>query len=164
MNEIIDLSKSRQNCSPEFIDKVNAAEKKISTMPGAMFGDCFPLKHSFADGAYIREIFVPAGMLVVTKIHKVAHPYFIMKGDVSILTEEGVTRKQAPFTGITPSGTKRICFCHTDTWWITVHVTKETDLEKIEEEVIAKTFDEIAALPNYVNDFLEGEQLCLGRL
>jgi hypothetical protein len=32
---------------------------------------------------------------------------------------------------------------HEDTIWTTVHATDETDLEKLEEEIIAKTFEEL---------------------
>ena len=99
-----------------------------------------PLKHSFADGCYIREVFNPAGELLVTKIHKKKHPYFLMKGTMSILTENGVEKISAPHNGITIPGTKRIIYTHTDCVFITVHVTDKTNLEEIESEVIADSF------------------------
>jgi hypothetical protein len=80
---------------------------------------------------------------VVTKIHKLAHPCFILKGDCSVLTEDGPKRIKAPAHFITPAGTKRIVYVHKATVWVTVHSTKETDLEKIEEEVIVKSFDDL---------------------
>ena len=45
---------------------------------------------------------------VFTKIHKKEHPFFLMKGKMSILTENGVKHIQAPHHGITKPGTKRI--------------------------------------------------------
>jgi hypothetical protein len=125
------------------------AEMALRTLPGALIGDSpeylalCPLKHSFADGMYIREIFLPEGMLFVTKIHKKLHPYFMLKGDCSVLTENGVVRIKAPFSGLTPAGTKRVIYAHEDTIWITVHATLETDIDKIENEVIAKSFKEM---------------------
>ena len=101
-----------------------------------------PVKHSFADGCYIREIFNPAGELLVTKIHKKEHPFFLMQGEMSILTEDGIKHLKAPYHGITKPGTKRIIYTHTDCIFITVHATKETDVEKIEEQVIAKDFQD----------------------
>ena len=124
-------------------------QKFISEMPESLIGDSpeylavCPLKHTFVDDGYMREIFLPKGMIFVTKIHKKTHPYFIMKGDVSVLTEKGIIRLQGPFSGITKAGTKRVIYTHEDTVWITVHATKETDLAKIEEEIIAKDFDEL---------------------
>jgi len=128
------------------IDIMNI-EKKMRTLPGAMLDDCFPLKHSFGKGCYVREISVPRGTLIVTKIHKVAHPCFVLKGECSVLTEDGVKRIKAPYYCITPAGTKRVVYVHEDTVWVTVHITEETDLKKIEEEIIAKTYDDI--LPSY---------------
>lgn len=125
----------------------------MHTIPGALVGDCCPLKHTFAKGIYVREITVPKGMLVCTKIHKYSHPVFLLKGDVSILEETGERRVKAPMHFITPAGTKRVCYCHEETVWVTVHATEETDLEKIEEEIIAKDFNE-----------LEGGQACLGSM
>lgn len=142
--------------------KILEVEEVIKKIPGAMIGDCCPLKHTFVDGAYVREITMPKGMLIVSKIHKICHPYFILKGDVSVLTEEGVVRLKAPYSGVTPAGTKRVLYIHEDTVWTTVHVTKETDLKKIEEEIIAKTFDEVDSIPFFAKEFIEGEQLCLG--
>ena len=124
-------------------------ESEMFKLPGVLIGDSpeylavCPLKHTFADGMYIREIFMPKGILFVTKIHKFTHPYFLLQGDCSILTEEGIKRIKGPFSGITPAGTKRVIYTHEDTRWITVHATKETDLMKIEEEVIAKTYAEL---------------------
>lgn len=116
-----------------------------------------PLKHSFADGCYVREIFNPKGELIVTKIHKVSHPYFLMQGDMSMMTENGPRRIRAPYHGITPAGTKRIIYTHENCVFVTVHVTKETDLDKIEDEVIAKGFDEI----NEIELKNLKEELCL---
>lgn len=147
-------------------------ESEMRKLPGALIGDSpeylshCPLKHTFADGMYIREIFLPKGMLFVTKIHRFTHPYFLLQGDCSILTEEGIKRIKGPFSGITPAGTKRVIYTHEDTRWITVHATKETDLKKIEEEVIAKTYAELGnvdedaeknKLINFVKEVLRSE-------
>ena len=103
-----------------------------------------PVKHSFADGCYIREIFNPASELLVTKIHKKEHPFFLMKGKMSILTENGIIHVQAPHYGITKPGTKRVIYTHTDCVFITVHATDQTDVAKIEKEVIADNFNDPA--------------------
>ena len=44
-----------------------------------------PLKHMFADGCYIREIYNPAGQILLTKIHKKKHPFFLMEGEMLVL-------------------------------------------------------------------------------
>ena len=126
-----------------------AFEERLSKVPGAKVGDeIAPLKHTFADGCYIRQITMPKGMILTSKIHKIEHPYFILKGDVSVLTEEGVVRLKAPYSGITKPGTKRVLYMHEETVWVTVHVTKHKDLKKIEKQIIAESYDE---LPKVVN-------------
>jgi quercetin dioxygenase-like cupin family protein len=106
-----------------------------------------PLKHHFADGQYGREIFIPKGTLVVGKIHKHSHLNIVSKGDVTVVTEFGINRIIAPYTFVSQPGTKRALLANEDTIWTTVHVTNETDIEKIEEQIIAPTYsdyDEIA--------------------
>lgn len=131
----------------DFKDLVLAFEKQIVDLGGLVGHACdeslMPLKHTFVDGAYIREIFMPAGTVLTSKIHKIQHPYFVMQGKCSVRTEDAIFHIEAPFHGITEPGTKRILIIHEDTIWITVHVTNEIDLDKIEEQIIAKTFDDI---------------------
>ena len=113
---------------------------------GAIVGDELhemnPVKHTFAGGCYVREIFNPAGLILVTKIHKKEHPFFLMKGKMSILTEDGVKTIKAPYNGVTPPGTKRAIFTHEDCVFITVHATDRVTPEEVEEDVIAKDFND----------------------
>ena len=142
-------------------------QETIVNTPGALvtqkdIDKANSLKHSFVKGCYIREIFNPKGELIVTKIHKVAHPYFLMKGEMSILTEDGPKRIKAPYHGITLAGTKRIIYTHEECVFITVHVTNKIDLREIEEELIAKDFGEIddfeqLELDEFINSITEEE-------
>ncbi len=139
----------------ETYDKMMEFENAMAQMQGAMFGDdACPLKHTFGDGLYIREITMPKGMVLTSKLHKTTHPYFVIKGDVSVLTDDGVVRIKAPYWGMTKAGTKRILKIHEETIWCTVHATEETDLEIIETEVIAETYEE---LPGCVRKEIEGD-------
>lgn len=131
----------------EYRSKVVEFEERIRQLEGALTDDCFPLKHTFADGLYVRQITVPAQVLTVTKIHAQTHPFFILKGTVSILTEHGVERLTAPYSGITKAGTKRIIFHHDEVVLTTVHRTDSTDLKEIEDEVIARNFQELGDSP-----------------
>ena len=147
----------------DFRRGIMQVQENIENHPNALTEEALekanPLKHSFADGCYIREIFNPKGELLVTKIHKVSHPFFLLKGDMTILMEDGIKRIRAPHYGITPAGTKRIIYCHEDCVFVTVHATKETDIEKIEEEVIAKDFDEFEQAT--IDKFMEKVEVSL---
>jgi len=103
----------------------------------------FPLQHVFAPGVYARTIILPAGSVIVGKIHKHAHVNILSMGTVDVITESGgVERLSGPLTMVSPPGTKRAVYAHTDSVWTTIHPTNETDLDKIEDEVIAKTYSE----------------------
>lgn len=104
-----------------------------------------PVRHYFSDGVYAREIRIPAGTLLTGKIHKRTNLNLLSAGEISVLTERGVERVRAPFTVVSPAGTKRIAYAHTDCVWTTVHGTHETDLEKIEAEFIAQSEAEFLA-------------------
>ncbi len=96
-----------------------------------------PLTHLFTPGLYAREIFVPKGTLVVTKIHKKEHPFVILAGSANIWTaDSGVVTLSAPYVGVTKAGTRRVLLTTEDCRWITFHPTMETDLDKLEEELI----------------------------
>jgi hypothetical protein len=146
----------------QFREEVSVVEDQILSLDNSLKGDDIeklcPLVHSFGDGCYIRQIFMPKGTLIVSKIHKVTHPYFVMTGKASVATENGVEVIKAPYHGITQAGTKRVLYIHEDMVWITVHVTKETDLKKIEEEIIAKDFNEYDELIDSLNDSLKLEE------
>jgi len=102
-----------------------------------------PLQHVFAPGVYARTINIPAGTCIVGKIHKHKHLNILSAGTVLVLTEsQGVERLTGPLTMVSEPGTKRAVLAETDAVWTTIHLTAETDLAKIEDEVIAKSYEE----------------------
>ena len=114
-----------------------------------------PTKHTFAGGCYVREIYNPANLLLVTKIHKVDHPYFLMSGKMSILTEDGIIEIEAPHHGVTKAGTKRVIYTHEPCTFVTVHATNKTTPEEVEEEVIAKSFNDEAICLDEIQSLTE---------
>jgi hypothetical protein len=120
-------------------DTIGELEVILNTLPQT---DC-PLKHYFSPGVYGREIFMPKGSLVIGKIHKNQTMNIISVGEISILSIDGVIRVKAPYTFVSSPGAKRVVYMHTDCIWTTFHGTHETDLGKIEDEIIAKTYDDV---------------------
>ena len=102
-----------------------------------------PVKNIFTDGQLVREIFNPAGELIVTAIHKISHPYFLLKGEMSIMTEDGEERITAPHYGITKAGTKRIIYAHTDCIFITVHPTDKDDPDEVIRDVTVEDYEDL---------------------
>lgn len=98
-----------------------------------------PVNHSFGKGVYVREIFMPKGSKVTSKIHKERHPYFIMKGVVKVwIHGVGWELISAPYFGWTEPGTRRVIDVVENTNWITVHSNPDDgeDLEVIEQRII----------------------------
>lgn len=120
-------------------EKVLAAEEimKSRGVPAEI-----QLRHHFSDGVYAREITIPAGTLLTGKIHLCENMNFLMEGEISVLTERGIERLVAPATIVSPPGTKRIAYAHTEVIWTTVLGTNEKDPEKIEASFTVKTEQE----------------------
>ena len=112
------------------------------------------LEHVFAPGLYARQIQMPAGALVVGKIHKHSHVNTISKGRCLVATEFGYEELVAPHTFVSKPGTKRAVLVLEDTVWTTYHPTEETDLERVEDHVIAKTYEEYLEFTSNSNNLI----------
>lgn len=99
-----------------------------------------PVKHIFTEGIYVRELFIPAGVWLTSKIHLTEHPFFLSKGRVAVYVggDEAVQVLEAPYCGITKPGTRRIIHAQEDSVWTTVHANpdNERDPLKIEARII----------------------------
>lgn len=121
-----------------------ALEERIVSEGRDVGPESCPVKHHFADGSYGREMTLPAGLVVVGKIHKHAHVNVISRGRALVFTEqEGVRELVAPCTFVSSPGTKRVVMVQEETVWTTVHVTDKTDITEIERELIAESYKEI---------------------
>ena len=129
----------------EFREGIKVLEKQIKNIPESKFGEealsTNPVKHTFAGGCYIREVYNPAGELIITKVHRQEHPFFLMEGEMSILTEKGLETIKAPYQGITKVGTKRVIYSHTPCRFITVHATDKTTIEETEKDVVSDDYN-----------------------
>lgn len=96
-----------------------------------------PLNHYFAPGVYVREIFMPAGSVVIGKIHKTEHFNIIQRGCVSLIGADGSRELlRGPHTFVSKAGVQKVLYIHEDTVWTTIHITDERDLEKLEAMLI----------------------------
>tara|TARA_R110001592_G_scaffold81841_1_gene242722 strand:+ start:194 stop:799 length:606 start_codon:yes stop_codon:yes gene_type:complete len=131
----------------EFRENISELEKAVTETEGGMTGELMyqtnPVKHTFAGGCYVREIYNPANELIITKIHKKEHPFFLMKGEMSILTEDGIEHIKAPYQGVTKIGTKRAIYTHEECIFITVHATENTAIEDVEDEVVCTKYEDL---------------------
>ena len=55
-----------------------------------------PIKHSFADGVYVRQMDMKQGSVVVGAIHKHLHVWFLLTGHITVATEDTTEDYIAP--------------------------------------------------------------------
>ena len=122
---------------------ITGVEGCVEHHTDAMQAVC-PVTHHLENGLYTREIFMPAGQLVISFIHKQNHPSFFMEGDMSLLMDTGeVQRVKAPMTVHTEVGTQRVAYIHEDTRWVCVYRTDAETVEEAEKEVYTMDFREL---------------------
>lgn len=95
-----------------------------------------PLFHTFGPGFYARTINIGAGTVLTGKVHSTEHIFILSKGEMSIVTDDGSFRVAAPYQAVCRPGLKRAGYAHTDCVCTNVHITEETDLVKLEAQLI----------------------------
>jgi hypothetical protein len=137
-------------------EKLDDLQRLMATMPKV---DC-PVKHTFLDYKYVRQIFMPAltkgdngedlQTIVISKIHKTKHPFVIVKGRVAVYNaqDQFLGILEAPYCGVTMPGTRRVLHILEDTVWLTIHrdpTSKAGDnqLPDEEKEQLAKVIEDI---------------------
>jgi len=104
-----------------------------------------PVIHHFSYGVYMRELFIPAGTLIVGKVHKHEHVFMLLTGEISLVNEDGsVSRITAPFVCVSPPGTKRIAYHHADTVGMNIHANPSNtrDVDVIESETVCESLED----------------------
>jgi len=161
-----DLFIEPQSTIPEGTDPLDWAEALILEMGGEAqgIGDCledFPLIHRFTPHLYSREIFMPAGSVLTSRVHRTEHQFVVSQGALWVYSDnDGPQRIEAPYAGITKPGTRRLLVIEEDTVWTTFHATELTDVEQIERTILEPCDNPL--LPAEVRQKLLGYNLRLG--
>ena len=148
-------------------EKIIKLEEQILSIKGALHhkaGDsqseemqeAYPLKQHLEGGLYTRELFMPKGSLVISMIHKQQHPSFLLKGELSYLTDDGkIVRIKAPHRIFTQIGTQRVLYMHEDCEWCCVYKTDAKTFEEAEADVYTNNYKD---LPKEI--IIKNEKLC----
>lgn len=127
MEEVIEISNVPSR------EKILDLERQIAMHPDRI--EELDVFHHFADGVYARELHIPAGVVLSGEVHATQHMAMVAAGDITVWTEEGMKRVQAPYLFVSQPGAKRVGYAHEYTVFITFHATTETDPEKIRAAV-----------------------------
>lgn len=103
-----------------------------------------PIKHTFADGVYIRQMDMFKDSIVVGAIHKHLHVWFLLTGHVTVTTEETTEDYIAPCYVVSTPGVKRVILAHEDSIFVNVHKNPSNtqDIEQLEKEIVALNYEE----------------------
>lgn len=112
-----------------------STREKIQQLQNSMLElrcDMPEAEHFFAPGMYGRRFEMPAGMLVVGKIHRHAHLMMVLKGRAHVVTEHGAGVVEAGHVSVSQPGAKRAVYAFEDTVFMTVH-HNPSDTENLDE-------------------------------
>ena len=103
-----------------------------------------PIKHSFADGVYIRQMDMKQGSAVVGAIHKHLHVWFLLTGDITVATEDTTEDYIAPCYVVSTPGVKRVILANEDSIFVNIHKNPSNtqDIDKLEKEIVALNYKE----------------------
>ena len=104
----------------------------------------FPLKHTFADGIYIRQMDMKAGSMVVGAIHNHLHVWFLLTGRLAVITEDSIEEFISPCYVLATPGSKRVIYAIEESIFVNIHKNPNNikNIEELESEIVSKTFKE----------------------
>jgi hypothetical protein len=94
-----------QNHLMQFVDGENVVKGD---------SEVFPLKHTFTDGIYIRQMSMKKDSFVIGKIHKHNHVWFLLTGHIVVVDENDSVEHVAPCYVEAPAGSKRVIYANED--------------------------------------------------
>ena len=132
-NDALELISNRSNEIVKSRDEViDVVENIIANQPQI---EC-PVTHRFTKDMYIREVFVPAGTILTSEIHKNEHPHVLSLGKITMWDGEGgEITVTAPYCGITKENARRVVLVHEDCIFTTFHVTEAKNVEDAEKDI-----------------------------
>jgi hypothetical protein len=112
--------------------------KNIATIPD------IPIKHSFADQLYVRQMDLKKDHVIVGAIHNHSHVWFLLTGKV-IINNNGVKIEHiAPCYTVSKPGSQRIILALEDSIFVNVHKnpTNTKNIPELEKQIVSMTKEE----------------------
>lgn len=126
------------------IDAVESFLMDNAAHPEVAIGDSdiFPLKHTFVDGLYIREMKMEKGSFAIGKLQKNEHLWMLLQGKLTVTTESSSEEYIGPCYVKAKPGEKKAVYAHEDSIFVNIYPNPDNtqDLEKIENTWIAKNY------------------------
>ncbi len=101
------------------------------------------LQHYFANGAYVREMSLPANTAVVGRIHKHETINILLEGEIVVADETGNKKYlKAPCVFIAPAGNQKAAMTITPVRWLNSFACETTDPEEALNLLTCETMEE----------------------
>ena len=117
------------------MNQIAEVEETIGGLPAAQTDT----KHFFTTGLYTRQTFLPAGTLATGKRHRHRTLNILIEGTMKVLMDDDTSRHYevtAPATFESEAGVRKAVYCVSDCILLNVHRSDETDLDKLEKDLI----------------------------
>ena len=149
----MELSKQNKNLSITREEIVNIEQTLISLADGKniianngniVYHEKYKYKHTFADSIYIREMTIEKGEIIMGAIHKHLHVWFLLSGNISVLSNGELKEYQAPCTVLSEPGVKRVIYGNKESVFTNVHKnpTNTEDVRELEKQIVALNYKE----------------------
>lgn len=98
-------------------------------------GDLFQIKNETVDGIYLRRMLLNKGTVIISAIHKRDHVWFLLEGDITVTSFDGIKNYSAPYVGFSKAGTQRVIYANEMSIFQNVFKNPNdiTDLDELEK-------------------------------
>ena len=120
--------------------------KNIAAIPD------IPIKHSFADQLYVRQMDLKKNHVIIGAVHNHLHIWFLLTGKVMINNNGEKIEHIAPCYTVSKPGSQRVILALEDSIFVNVHKnpTNTKDISKLEKEIVSMTIEEYNNKNNHV--------------
>ena len=111
-----------------------------------------PIKHSFADQLYVRQMDLKKNHVIIGAVHNHLHIWFLLTGKVMINNNGEKIEHIAPCYTVSKPGSQRVILALEDSIFVNVHKnpTNTKDISKLEKEIVSMTIEEYNNKNNHV--------------
>ena len=136
---VVDFRKKLTNLQEALMNHVDG-ESVVAEQDSHLF----PLKHTFGDGTYARQMTMNKGSWCIGKIHKQNHIWFLLTGKITVVTDGEIVDHEAPCYTEAYSGAKRVIYAWEDSIFVTIHKNPKNvrDIDELEKYIVTETYEE----------------------
>ena len=128
---------------PIFREQYEEFVKKLyARIDDGMFSEeQIPLRHHFAPGVYVREVFMHKGMFVLSREHKTSELNVVTSGAAIVRSGDNLSIVRGPCTFESPAGIFKALWILEDMTYFTVHVNPDDcrDIPTLEDRLAWKS-------------------------